>query len=637
MNEMITRSNVDFSQLSKGKMKRSLFDCLLVYENYPTLASKVPRNEQLLKFETKDSVGKLDYPLAVVAYETVASDCVTFVVNYAGELFEKETIVDLLGLANELFTQIGNGQITRVSDLHLLPMKQLKMINEWNDIYTNVAELNTQTTLHQLFEVEAGKSSEKIAVIYQDVQLTYGELNEKANRLAHYLRSICDIQPDDLIALFLDKSELMIISILSVWKSGAAYVPIDPSYPDERIQFILNDTKAKIVITNTKYMTRFDRYDIMKIEVDCLLINQLISKNSMTFNPDANATKDNMAYVIYTSGTTGQPKGVMVDHGSVLSFRNDVIHRYFGADYTENSPKAILFLANYAFDMSIEQIVLSILGSNMLIIISNIFTVDENFYTYLNATRITYMSMTPSQLQGIDLRHLNHLESLTLGGEPLSEMVFDKVRTQYTGKVRNVYGLTETTICNTVYIYENDMKYRSSMGVPLSNTKTFVLNRSLQMLPVNAVGELYLTGSCVSRGYLNRPELTAERFLPNPFQTDEEKKEGKNARIYKTGDLVRWLPDGELEYLGRNDLQVKIRGLRIELGEIEAVLSSYQGVHRSVVLAKDHKKKNIDAPSTKYLAGYYVSDDDIDESNIKQYIQTKLPDYMIPNRLMRIE
>ncbi|CAF2133684.1 unnamed protein product, partial [Rotaria magnacalcarata] len=295
-------------------------------------------------------------------------------------------------------------------------------------------------------------------------------------------------------------------------------------------------------------MTRFDRYDIVKIEVDCPLINQLINNNNITFNPDPNATRDNLAYVIYTSGTTGQPKGVMVEHASVLSFRDDVIHRYFATDYTEHPPKGILFLANYSFDLSIEQIVLSILGSNMLIIISNTFIVDENFYSYLNATRITYMSMTPSQLQGIDLRNLKHLESLMLGGEPLSEMVFDKVRTQYIGKLRNVYGLTETTICNVSHLYENDMKYKNSMGVPLLNTKAFVLNNSQQMLPVNAVGELYLTGSCVSRGYLNRPELTAERFLPNPFQTDEEKKEGKNARIYKTGDLVRWLPDGELEY-----------------------------------------------------------------------------------------
>ncbi|CAF3581931.1 unnamed protein product, partial [Rotaria socialis] len=532
-NEMISRSNVDFSQLSKGRMKHSLFDCLFVYENYPTLDNKFQGKEDLLKLRRTESVEKLDYPLTIVAYEIIENECVTLSLKYAGELFEEETIDDLLCVAKELLTQIGNNQVKAVSDLKLLTETQLNKINNWNNTARDFPALNTGSTLHKLFEEEVEKSSEKIAVVYEDVQLTYRELNEKANRLAHYLRSICDIQPDDLIALLLEKSELMIVSILGVWKSGAAYVPIDPTYPDDRIEFIVQDTKAKIVIANEKYITRLHSYDMMKIEIDSTLVNQIINTSSMNFNPDFHLSEHSLAYVIYTSGTTGKPKGVVIEHASVVTFRNDITYRYFGNNDSDTMSKAILFLSNYVFDFSIEQIALSILSSNKLIIPENPFIFDAKFYSYLNKNRLAYLSGTPTQMQQIDFIRLNYLEALTIGGESITAKVFEKLRRECSGQIRQVYGVTEATVYNMVYVYENNMKYKNSMGVPLLNTKAFVLNNSQQMLPVNAVGELYLTGSCVSRGYLNRPELTAERFLPNPFQTDEEKKEGKNARIYK--------------------------------------------------------------------------------------------------------
>ncbi|CAF3385582.1 unnamed protein product, partial [Rotaria socialis] len=405
---------------------------------------------------------------------------------------------DLLDVTHELLAQIGKDDVTTIAQMNVLPRKQLNQMNGWNNTSRDFIELNKHTTLHKLFEEEAEKSCDKIAVVYGDVQLTYRELNEKANQLAHYLRSICDIQPDDLIALFLDKSELMIVSILAVWKSGAAYAPIDPSYPDKRIQFILQDTKAKIVIANKKYMARLHSCTIIKIEIDSIYVT--LAGNSNIENPQPIASSDNLALII------------------------------------------------------------------------------------------------------------------------------------------NRYGSTETTIASHErFYYLGEKRVNQTIGKQIANTSSYVLDKKLNQLPIGAIGELYIGGIGVARGYLNRPELTAERFLPNPFQTDEEKQQGKNARIYKTGDLVRWLRNGELEYLGRNDFQVKIRGLRIELGEIEAVLSSYQGVNRSVVLAKDHKKQNTGTPSTNYLVGYYVSDNDIDESDLKLFMQIKLPDYMIPNRLMRID
>ncbi|CAM4834420.1 unnamed protein product [Rotaria magnacalcarata] len=614
-------------------MKRSLFDCLFVYENYPTLEGKVQRNEQLLKFETKYSVEKLDYPLAVVAYEAVADDCVTVVVNYAGELFENETIVDLLGVANELLTQIGNNQVTLMAQLNLLPMKQLSKINEWNNTTRDFIELNTQTTLHQLFEEEAEKSCDKIAVVYEDVQLTYRELNQKANQLAHYLRSICDIQPDDLIALFLDKSELMIVSILGVWKSGAAYVPIDPSYPDERVRFILKDTKAKIVIANKNYTSRLHSYAMIIIEIDS--ISAIIKGQKYSKNPQSITSSNDLAYVIYTSGTTGKPKGVMIEHRGVINLKIAL------ADMCQlkRRRESVLAFYNYVFDLFVGQMIYALLNSQMLVILNDEMRVDKSrLYQYLNKNKVTYLCGTSSVLQDYDFEQMNDLLTIEVGGEEFKEITFNKIRKEFDGLIINIYGPTEITITSHQRLYYlGENRTNKSIGKQIANTWCYVLDNNLNQLPIGAVGELYIGGIGVARGYLNRSELTAERFLPNPFQTEQEKKNGKNARIYKTGDLVRWLPEGELEYMGRNDQQIKIRGLRIELGEIEAVLSSYQGVNRSVVLAKDHKKKNTETASKKYLVGYYVSDEDTDESHIKQYMQTKLPDYMIPNRLVRID
>ncbi|CAF4345459.1 unnamed protein product [Rotaria sp. Silwood2] len=636
MNEIIVRSNVDITQLNNGSFKRTLFDSLFIYENYPTLENKFSDKETSLKFETKYGVEKLDYALAVVAHEIIDKEHVEIVIHYAAELIENDTIHHLIDVAKHLLSQISKSDVRKVSELNLLPENESIIIQELNNTLRESVELNCKTTLDKLFEEEVEKSSEKIAVVYEDIQLSYRQLNEKANRLAHYLRSISNIHSDDIIALILDKSELMIITILGVWKSSAAYVPIDPNYPDERIKFILEDTKAKIMICNTIYSSRCDSYDIVKVEIDSLLVNEVLNESSMNYNLEIDTNVCNLAYVIYTSGTTGRPKGVMIEHKSIVSLRNDIKFRHFPHMETNPIPQNILFFSNYAFDVSIEQLALSILSSNTLIILPSNFTIDENFYAYLNKNQLTYLSGTPTQMTQIDFTQLKYLETITLSGEPLSEKTFKKMRKESSAKIVNCYGITETTVYNMAFCYQNQMAYKNSLGTYLSNTKRFVFNEKMQLLPTYAIGELYLTGNCLSRGYLNRPELTAQRFLPNPFQTKEEKKQRINERIYKSGDLVRWLPNGQLEYIGRNDFQVKIRGLRIELGEIEAILSSYQDVKQSVVIVRESKYLDAEGTNRKYTIGYFVSQSILLESDIKRYMQSKLPDYMIPNRLIQI-
>ncbi|CAF4306371.1 unnamed protein product, partial [Rotaria magnacalcarata] len=300
------------------------FQATLTGTDKTIMSTKSLGMSEYLSTHTNFKVAKYDITASIDETDV----CLKGNFNFATSVFHHNTIQNFIESYVHILTEFARiGDTCRMQDITCASNKQRTCIERCQNICTTDTEFSAQTTLHKLFEAEVEKSCNKIAIVYNDVQLTYRELNEKANQLAHYLRSICDIQSDNLIALCLDKCELMILSILAVWKSGAAYVPIDPTYPDERIQFILQDTKAKIMITNNKYMTRLNPHDIEKIAIDCPLVMQMVNKNGMNFNPDPNTTKNNLAYVIYTSGTTGEPKGVMVQHESVTSFRNDIIHR----------------------------------------------------------------------------------------------------------------------------------------------------------------------------------------------------------------------------------------------------------------------------------------------------------------------
>ncbi|CAF4568340.1 unnamed protein product, partial [Rotaria socialis] len=346
-------------------------------------------------------------------------------------------------------------------------------------------------------------------------------------------------------------------------------------------------------------------------------------------------SSNNLAYVIYTSGTTGNPKGVMIEHIGVINLKL-ALAELFELNATAES---VLSFSNYVFDHFVEQMTDALLNSQVLVILNDEMRVDKpRLYQYLNKNAVTYLSGTPSVLQEYEFEQLSHIKRIDAVGEDFSETIFNKIRSTFNGLIINGYGPTEISITSHKRLYYvGEKRINKSIGKQIANTSCYVLDKNLNQIPIGVIGELYIGGMGVARGYLNRPELTAERFLPNPFQTEQEKKEGKNARIYKTGDLVRWLSNGEIECLGRDDFQVKIRGLRIELGEIEAVLSSYQGVKQSVVVVKHSKTLDGIDRNRKHLLGYFVSEYTLAESDIKQYMQTRLPDYMIPNRLMRIE
>ncbi|HEY0606499.1 MAG TPA: amino acid adenylation domain-containing protein, partial [Herpetosiphonaceae bacterium] len=469
----------------------------------------------------------------------------------------------------------------------------------------------------------------EIALIFRTTKLTYRELNTQANQLAHYLRSLADLRPNDLIGLVLDKSERMMLAIIAVWKAGVGYVPIDPNYPDDRIAFMLDDTAARLVITNTPYVDRLRQLDEQQPRL-VLAIEQLPLADQPTHNPVTPTTSTDLAYAIYTSGTTGRPKAVLLEHRGVVNLQISLA-KLFSLSRADGH-EAFLSFSNYVFDHFVEQMTDGLLNGQTLVVLDDELRTDNpRLYQYMNDNQVTYLSGTPSVLSLYDFSSVTSLTRVDAIGEDFTEPVFNQIRRAFKGTIINGYGPTEISITSHKRPYrEHEPRVNKSIGFPVANTTAYVLNPAMQLVPVGGIGELFIGGIGVARGYLNRPDLTADRFVPDPFAGQT------GARLYKTGDLVRWLPNGELEYLGRNDLQVKIRGQRVELGEIEVVLSSYPGVSRSFVIAREHRGDGGSAPQ-KYLVGFYLSDQAIAEQDIVQWMKTKLPLAVVPVRILRLD
>ena len=634
--------------------------------------------------------------------------------NYAVSLYEEDTIRGFISTYKKILAEIGEllyePHLTIQTLSYLTPEDYTKIIQTWNQT-DKTYPLNK--TMHELFEEQVERTPDNIAVIYEDTKLTYRELNERANGLAHYLKSNYSIIQDTLVPLLLDRSENMIISILAVLKAGGAYVPIEPSYPDERIRYIIEDVSIanrqftgdktrdmKRVVGTVLLTTKANSERLHKLAVaegnnkenlespfdECIITSNIsiLSIDSLSIHKTQEglqsvssnredtslncSTSTNLAYVIYTSGTTGNPKGVMVEHrGGINYIENYQAYSHISADDKVDVSSSI------GFDFTVTTTVASLCKGATLIIYSNELQDIEKYKAHLIERRVTLVKLVPSYFALlIDSLPETKINKIILGGEKLDATLLIKLQNLYRDledKMHNItiydeYGPTEATVgacVSTINPKHHSSSCSLNIGKPLSNYKTYVLldakpvnnnNPSLILtpLPIGAIGELYIGGAGVARGYLNRPDLTEERFLPNPFQTEEEKLDteygpkGRNARIYKTGDLVRLLPCGNLEYIGRNDFQVKIRGYRIELGEIEAALSSFSGVKQCVVLARDHKiggdNKNEDrANSAKYLVAYYVSDSSyiLDTESIISYLSAMLPYYMIPSAFVHLE
>jgi amino acid adenylation domain-containing protein/non-ribosomal peptide synthase protein (TIGR01720 family) len=537
--------------------------------------------------------------------------------EYSSDLFFKETIQRISNQFQLLLEEFINGEDRKIDEISILSYKERNLIlNKFNNTYI---EYPKDKTIVDLFEEQVDKTPDNIAVVYDKQKLTYRELNEKANMLALRLREI-GVKPDDFVGIATERSLEMIVGIYGIIKSGGAYVPMDPEYPEDRISYMISDCKPKVIVT---YKADIKAGDIPIINLG----DQKIFKDKVENLEKVNKSRD-LLYVIYTSGSTGKPKGVMVEHRNVINLTGG-IYEFLYSKFKKSINVALI--ASYAFDASIQQIFTPLLyGHSLYITNDEIRTNGYELIEFYIKNNIKVSDGTPIHLKILSEENSFskvNVDTFIIGGEALENSIVRKLgQLNENVEIINVYGPTETTVDVTQYPCENNDNFLwEPIGRPINNVKIYIINGST-LCGVGMPGELCIAGDGLSRGYLNKPELTKEKFISNPYG---------EGRLYRTGDLARWLPDGNIEYLGRIDEQVKIRGFRIELGEIENVLRSIDCIKDAAVIAKK------DASRDKAIYAYVVCDAKeyrkLNMSEIREEIRKKLPDYMVPAYMMQIE
>jgi amino acid adenylation domain-containing protein len=594
-------------------------------------------NEQLHTYKPEDVYAVEKFDLSLTFFNSGRHLSGMF--SFATALFHPDTIDALIGHYTHLLEQLATSPDRPYSQLGLLQPEMIQqLVYDWNN---SGNEYRTDQTICSVFDGNAAQEKEAIALQYEDQQLSWQELQEKSNQLAHtiqqrYLQKTGSPSPaGSFIALYMDRSVEMIISILAVLKSGAAYVPLDIKYPQERIDFILADTGAELILTQRHLV--HERSELLPMEKLCFTdLTELLYLQNEKSAPPAEIRPTDLAYIIYTSGTTGQPKGVMVEHRHVLGY-------LLGNNFIDNEKVRVVGgLCNYAFDGSIFDIFYPLLNGKRLLLLSNSYLADlhalEKELKAGHADTVFFTTALFNALVQNQSPCLADLQQILFGGEACNIAIINKFKERYSHiSLIHVYGPTENIVYSS-YCRVNhcDTTCSVPIGIPLADKKLYVLDKYLQPVPAGVSGELYIGGAGVSRGYLNRDTLTAERFITNPYATGEDITNGFD-RMYKTGDLVRRRADGQIEYLGRNDDQVKIRGYRIEPAEIEQLLLQVEGISQCCVGIKE---KSGEAGNNKLLVAWYVPespDNSLTQEFIYQQLSAVLPEYMLPTAYVEVE
>jgi amino acid adenylation domain-containing protein len=594
-------------QPERSLSRTPLFQVMLTMQTAPGTRANLTDVQARLK--TKAGGGaKFDLTMHVIPTATE----LRLILEYNTVLFNEDRIARLLGHFESLIEAVTTQPEQRLCDLPLLTEKERsELLVEWND---TAAPHPIDVSMNELIETQTERTPDVIAVECDGATLSYRELNCRANQVAHFLRAL-HVGPDVMVGICLERSLEMIVAMLGVLKAGGAYVPLDPAYPAERIEFMLDDTEAPVLLTQAPIATAKE-FEKRSARVVCLDRDwaEIAKCSDLNFKNQSGA--DRLAYIIYTSGSTGRPKGVAIQHSSAVT-----LLAWAATVFSAEELKGVLASTSICFDLSIFEIFVPLSVGGRVIVVADALRLPS----LKSAEAVTLLNTVPSAAAEL-LRSgglPKTLQTVNLAGEPLATSLVRQLY-EYADikRVFDLYGPSEDTTYSTFALRSGTGQ--ATIGRAISNTQTYVLDRNLQPMPVGVPGELYLGGEGLARGYLNRPELTAAKFIPDPFA---------QGRLYKTGDLVRYLSDGRLEYLGRTDHQIKLRGFRIELGEIQAVLRQHPQIQENIVLVRE------DEPGDRRLVAYLVTNENIELSigDLRTFLRKKLPDYMVPSAFIRLD
>ncbi len=591
--------NTSFVYQAEGDKRFALGEEIVVPEPIPTNTSKFDLMMEL----------------------TPVKDGLKARMEFNGAKYDENLIDRLIIAYTRILEQLDKEDVSEIEVMS--PEEYHQVIEGFNDTYV---EYPREKCVHELFTEQAKKTPEKVALVFEDKKFTYKQLDEMSNSLAHYLREQ-GVKRNDVVPIIAKRSWHVIVAMLGIMKAGGAYMPVSPEFPLKRIEFMLEIADISVILTFGYDMAMDNKYfNENKIEIISLDTIDYFANIHEVQNKNVH---EDLCYIIFTSGSTGQPKGIAIKHQNIVNYcHGDECNICSKCIKSDNN---IVSVTNIIFDIFSTESLLPLVNGLTIYLANDAEIMSQNKLSKLIIeNNIDVLQTTPTKMRSYlidrnNLEYLSILKTIILGGEVCPNELVDEIQQYAKAKIYNIYGPAETTVWSTnKEIVNTDI----TIGSPIANTQIYILDKNNKPLPIGVAGELCIAGAGVGKGYLNRPELTAEKFVPNPFATPEN-HHGKI--MYHTGDLACWRADGEIDYLGRIDTQVKIRGLRIELGEIENVMSAFGGIQLAAVA--DRRDEN----NRQYLVGYYTAQKEIDEKELRSHLSSKLPKYMVPNYFMRLD